>query len=49
MKKITYIADSQVLAIPTIECNEPLIDTKDYKKLYYGEPPECELTANILY
>lgn len=46
MKKILYIADPEILAIPIIECNEPLIDIKDRKELQYGPPPECELTAD---
>lgn len=45
MNKITYITNPEVLAIPIIECHEPLIDIKDYKELQYGQPPECELTA----
>lgn len=45
-KKIVYIADPEILVIPIIECNEPLIDAKDTDDLLYGPPPECELTAN---
>lgn len=46
MKKIVYIADPQVLAIPIIECNEPLVDLKNQQQLRYGTPPENELTIN---
>jgi D-alanyl-D-alanine dipeptidase len=45
MKKILYIADPEILAVPIVECEEPLIDIKDYDELRYGPPPECELTA----
>jgi D-alanyl-D-alanine dipeptidase len=44
MNKITYITDAKVLAIPIIECNEALIDIKNYNELKYG-PPESELAA----
>lgn len=44
MKQITYITAPEVLAIPIIECHDPLIDIKDYHTLQYGDPPECELT-----
>jgi len=43
-KPILYITDPKILAIPIIECYEPLIDIKDYQQLKYGDPPECELT-----
>ncbi len=42
---ITLITDPKVLAIPIMECDEPLIDIKHSKELAYGPPPECELTA----
>jgi zinc D-Ala-D-Ala dipeptidase len=45
MKKILYIADPEILAVPIVECEEPLIDIKDHDELRYGPPPECELTA----
>lgn len=45
MKKILYIADPEILAIPISECNEPLVDAKDSDELLYGPPPESELTA----
>ncbi len=45
MKKIIYIADPEILSIPIVECNEPLIDVKNRQELQYGPPPECELTA----
>jgi D-alanyl-D-alanine dipeptidase len=45
MKKIIYIADPEILAIPIAECNEPLIDAKNSDELLYGPPPESELTA----
>ena len=45
MNEIIYITDAKILAIPTIESNEPLIDIKNDNKLKYGPPPECELTA----
>ncbi len=43
---IVYIADPEVLAIPIIECNEPLIDLKNQQQLRYGPPPENELTTD---
>ncbi len=46
MEKIIYIADPEILAIPILECDEPLIDVKSSNELHYGPPPECELTAN---
>ena len=45
MKKIVYIADPEILAIPVVDCHEPLIDIKNQQELRYGPPPECELTA----
>ena len=44
MRKIIYITDPKVLAIPIMESNEPLIDIRDYNNLQYGPPPECSLT-----
>src|SRR3989338_6969654 len=44
-KKIIYIADPEILAIPIVECGEPLIDIKKHTQLLYGPPPECPLTA----
>lgn len=46
MKKITYIADPEILAIPIEECHEPMIDLKQLQTLAYGPPPETELTKN---
>jgi D-alanyl-D-alanine dipeptidase len=46
MNNITYITDPKVLAIPIIECHEPLVDIKYSKDLLYGPIPECELTAD---
>ena len=46
MEQIVYITDPKVLAIPIIECNDPLLDIKDFSELCYGEPPECELTKS---
>ncbi|CAN5307315.1 hypothetical protein BH10PSE19_BH10PSE19_10720 [soil metagenome] len=45
MNPIIYITDTKVLEIPIIECHDALIDIKDDKRLRYGPPPECELTA----
>lgn len=44
-KKIIYIADPEIIAIPIVECHEPMIDLKNQSTLLYGPPPECELTA----
>lgn len=44
MKQIIYITDPKILAIPINECNDPLIDIKNYQTLQYGDPPECEWT-----
>jgi zinc D-Ala-D-Ala dipeptidase len=44
MRKIIYAADASILAVPIIECYEPLIDIKNFTALQYGTPPECELT-----
>ena len=46
LNKIVYIADPEVLAIPIIDCNEPLIDLKNQQQLRYGPPPENELTTD---
>lgn len=46
MKKIKYITDPEILAIPIIECDEPLVDIKQNKVLQYGLAPENELTEN---
>ncbi len=46
MQKIIYIADPEILAIPIVECNEPLIEIKNHYELQYGPPPECELTTD---
>lgn len=46
MKNNIYVANPEILAMPIIECNEPLIDVKNHHELQYGAPPECELTAN---
>lgn len=46
MEKIIYIADPEILAIPVVECHEPLVDAKDSDVLLYGPPPECELTTS---
>ena len=40
------IADPKVLAIPTQESHEVLIDLKDQTILQFGPPPECEETKN---
>lgn len=42
--KIIYITDPEILAIPIIECHEPLIDLKNQSEILFGEPPECDLT-----
>lgn len=44
--QIIYIADPEIVAIPIIECHDPLIDIKQRSELIYGPPPECELTAD---
>jgi D-alanyl-D-alanine dipeptidase len=46
MKKIIYIADPEIIAIPINECHEPLIDLKEQQTLQFGPPPESELTAD---
>lgn len=46
MKRIVYIADPEVLAIPIVESNEKLIDIKKQPALQFGPPPECEETAD---
>src|SRR3990167_3489626 len=46
MKKIIYIADPEILAIPIVECGETLVDLKDQCIILFGETPECELTKN---
>ena len=45
MKKIIYIADPEILAMPIIECHEPMLDLKDRTELQYGPPPETPLTG----
>jgi len=45
IQKIIYIADPEILAVPIIECGEPLVDIKHNPELQYGPPPECSLTA----
>lgn len=42
---IIYITDPKILAVPIVECGEPLVDIKNYSDLLYGPPPECELTV----
>jgi D-alanyl-D-alanine dipeptidase len=44
MKQIIYITDPRILAIPIIECHEPLLDIKHDHRLQYGEAPECEIS-----
>lgn len=46
VKKLRYITDPEILAIPIVECHEPLIDIKTQNQLQYGPPPESELTAS---
>lgn len=46
MQNIIYAADPEILAVPIIECGEPLVDLKNYDELLYGPIPECELTAD---
>jgi D-alanyl-D-alanine dipeptidase len=46
MNNIIYIADPEILAVPIVECNEPLIDIKEGDQIQYGPPPECELTTD---
>jgi D-alanyl-D-alanine dipeptidase len=46
MKKIIYIADPEILAIPITENNEPMIDIKSRTELKYGPPPENILTKD---
>jgi D-alanyl-D-alanine dipeptidase len=45
MKKIIYLADPEIIAIPIVECHESLINLKNQQELQYGLPAECELTA----
>lgn len=44
MKKIVYIADPEIVAIPIEECGEPLVDLKNQNEIAYGPVPECEAT-----
>jgi len=46
MEKLVYIADPEVLAIPIVECGEPLVGIRDHKDLQYGSPPENEFTKD---
>lgn len=46
MKPIIFIADPEIVSIPIVECNEPLVDLKNQSELRYGSPPENELTTN---
>lgn len=46
MKFFPYIVDPEILAIPIVECNESLVDLKNYTEMQYGEPPECTLTKD---
>ena len=46
MTKFRYITDPAVLAIPIVDCHEPLIDIKNTVELQYGPPPECDLTKD---
>ena len=46
MGPFLYITDPAVLAIPIVECDEPLIDIRNTVELRYGPPPECELTKD---
>lgn len=45
MKGMVYITDARVLAVPIVECDEPLIDIKLRKEISYGPAPECEWTS----
>lgn len=45
-KKIIYIADTEILAIPIKECGEPLVNIKNTGDLAYGPPPENEFTKD---
>ena len=40
MNNNLYIADPEILNIPSIECNEPVIDIKHYNDILFGTPPE---------
>ena len=46
MNKLIYIAAPEILAIPIVECYEPLIDIKQMQVIHYGSAPENEFTAN---
>jgi D-alanyl-D-alanine dipeptidase len=45
MKRIIYIADPEILAVPIKECNEPLVDIKNFDELLYG-PPEYDIAID---
>ncbi len=45
MKKIIYISDPEILAIPIMECHEEMVDLKNQEELKFGPPPETPLTA----
>lgn len=44
LKKIIYIADPEILAIPIIESHEEMLDLKKQNELQFGPPPETPLT-----
>ncbi len=40
MNNKLYIADPEILSIPITECNEPVVDIKNYDDILFGTPPE---------
>lgn len=39
-------SSAEVLAVPVVECGEPLVDIRQMGGLEYGPPPECPATLN---
>lgn len=46
LSNFIYITDPEILAIPIVECGEPLVDIKTETGLRYGPIPETELTKD---
>lgn len=46
MKKITYITDPAVLAIPIVESKELMIDLRAQDEIAFGPVPECSATKH---
>ncbi|WP_417226877.1 hypothetical protein [Amphritea sp.] len=39
-------SSAEVLAVPIVECGEPLVDIRRMGGLEYGPPPECLATLS---